>query len=73
MKEKLCKLIWQCPKCGKKYTFTYWSEGEELRIIFSCPNKDLSENAINFNCDKCGWKFKIWMEKEEVEYIKRIK
>ena len=67
MKEKLCSLNWQCPKCGKKYTFAHWSEGEELRIIFSCPNKDLSENAITFDCE-CDWKFKVWMEKEEVVY-----
>ncbi|MHA1396121.1 MAG: hypothetical protein ACTSSF_00125 [Candidatus Heimdallarchaeaceae archaeon] len=69
MKEKLCKLIWQCPNCGKIYTFGHWPEGEELKIIFSCPNKkNISDNAINFNCSECGWKFRIWMEKEEVEY-----
>ena len=67
MKEKFCKLIWQCPKCGKKYTFAHWPEGEELKIKFFCPKENLSENSINFNC-KCGWKFRIWIEKEEVEY-----
>jgi len=68
MKKTRCSLNWQCPNCGKIYTFRHWQEGEEVKIIFFCPKKkDLSENSINFNCE-CGWKFRIWIEKEEVEY-----
>ena len=67
-KETLCSLNWQCPKCGKKYAFVHWPEGDEFTMTFSCPKeKDVSENSITFDCE-CGWKFRIWMEKEEVEY-----
>jgi len=70
MKEVLCRLIWKCPKCGKKHKSMHWPEGEELKIIFSCPNKgkSISSDAINFICGECGWKFRVWIEKEEVKY-----
>jgi len=42
VKEKLCSLNWQCPKCGKKYAFGHWPEREELKIIFSCPKENIA-------------------------------
>jgi len=73
MKETFCSLNWQCPKCGKKGTFGHWPEGEELKIIFSCPDKNensiayQSQLSITFHCE-CGWEFRIWVEKEEAEH-----
>ena len=43
-------------------------KGDEFTMTFSCPKeKDVSENSITFDCE-CGWKFRVWMGKEEVEY-----
>jgi len=69
MKEKLCSLNWQCPKCSKKYTFAHWPEGEEFTMTLSCPKEEgvVSKNSITFHCE-CGWQFRIWVEEEEVEY-----
>ena len=70
MKKTRCSLNWQCPNCGRIYTFEHWSEGEELKIIFSCPKENIApETSMTFTCNKCGWEFKIWVEKEEMELL----